>query len=174
MFPERYFASDFWLFVAENAIDPRLDEGQDSRPSRVVSELLYNHSWLHGENIAAILPVLAASVPRANDDDHQPLLFATLQDALLAFLVYLVSKSGQPANGRFACTYDIWLRIVVLIMADIVREPDALQLMTGESGSASETWVSHRMRIDPSWECLSEATFEYLVRSLARPTPSSS
>jgi predicted exporter len=170
MFPERYFASDFWLFVAENAIDPRLEEGSDTRPSRVVSELLYVHSFLHGDNIAALLPALAASVPKANDDDHQPLLFATLQEALLAFLVYLVGKGGQPANGRFACTYDIWLRTVVLIMADIVHEPDALQQMTGER-SRSNTWVSHRMQVGPSWECLSESTFDYVVRSLTPPAP---
>lgn len=93
-----------------------------------------------------------------------PTAYKTLQDALLAFLIYRVSSSEA-----FPYPYATWLRTVVLVVTQAQREPRLLTVRFDEDENG-ELWApsqrppaTHReftMTLEGSWDCLSHDTFK--------------
>jgi hypothetical protein len=165
LFPERDLAYDFWVFVYEIAIDPRLPEPLGERPGgRILYEFESNRSLFHGQQLAHADPALADR-PRYSDGTKEPLVYPTMQEALLGYLIYLVTAAQLPGEGRFACTYDIWLRTVVLLMADIAQNPEWLHIVTG-TVTDRDSRQHHHMTVSNDWDCLSQDTFNYVVQSI--------
>lgn len=169
MFPESDIRLGFWRFLAERATDTRT--GFDvSCGSGVLFHLEMNRDVTR-QDLERITPTeLAASENEITDSDGSTVGYATLQDALLAYLIYRVSQTGSPTSlPAFGFQYDYatWLRTVVLVMEDALQDPSRLtvHMPVDEDGEyRSQTGLDkvkiHTMRIDGSWDCLSRDTFD--------------
>jgi hypothetical protein len=96
-----------------------------------------------------------------------------LQEALIAFLIYRVSRTDV---GGFRYDYATWLRTVVLVVAGAQQQPELLEvhvhigpggILKGPSNDTSAgPWTDkvHSMTVDSDWSCLSQDTFNNIQR----------
>lgn len=116
---------------------------------------------------------------RSGSDDRYlpPTAFPTLQDALYDFLIANVGKFF------IASDYELWLRAVAQILADVVRSPNLLAVRIGEriyhdrahkdiSVPSPETIIhqefNHTMVIGEDWSVLQRPTFDFASRNYQR------
>jgi hypothetical protein len=172
VFPEDDLRAEFWLFVYERALDPRIswkfedDEGYPAGSH--VLEVLEAHRDL--------VRFYLTQVDDEEDRPHEfepgwPVAYRSLQDALLAFLIELLSKAGLE---RYLYDYATWLRTVVLVVADAQRDPSCLTISfpLNEYGDPDRSIPPHHreertMTLDGTWGCLSRDTYK-LIRRAAR------
>jgi hypothetical protein len=156
LFPERDLANEFWLFLRDQAIDPRGADG--CRPPCRALDLFEIDRQMVTAYLGDLIKDPSSAFP-ADENEEEPRLYRTLQEALLAFLIY-----WQQAGRRFPITYDIWVRTIVLIMADAQRSPGFLRLEArdlSQEGKAKE-WA-HTMVISDDWDCLRRETYEFVL-----------
>jgi hypothetical protein len=109
-----------------------------------------------------------------------PHVFNTLQEALVAFLIDAIAKN------QWRYPYEVWLRVVVLVLADAQRQPDYFLKVTARYFSDPEEFdpqnpSARRLReaeltmtISDDWSCLSRGTFaaiEQAHRATEPPDP---
>jgi hypothetical protein len=166
MFPEDDLRLRFWAFIRDRALDSEantdvpdttqtLDDIEANRSAaQMIRRDLLSKEWRPFEHGNAVV-------------------YDTLQEALLAFLIYWVSREGFPYN------YATWLRTVVLITADVQRNPSLLALRVEVdangrlrgSSEGVERWTERTfaMTLDGSWDhCLSRDTFRTIRRAYNR------
>jgi hypothetical protein len=160
MFPENDLAAEFWLFVRDRAMDVR--QGIDE-----IGGAATLNSVEHRRNVVRGLSRhdLGETDDRTNYNwELGPQIYATIQDALLAFLV------NHMAQDRFVYNYATWLRTVAAILGDAVREPDWLTVIVPETKATADSIEEgapageHQMTVsDSNWDCLNRETF-HLIR----------
>ncbi len=172
MFPEDGLRQEFWFFVRGRAVDPRI--GEDSPHRTATLDTL--------EERRDVLQYFLA------DEDERveryvpgwPVAYDTLQEALLAFLIYEVSNKSYV---DFPYDYATWLRTIVLIVANAQRDPSLLTVSIpvdseGNPESPDEmrrgmpyqepTYQTRTMSLNGSWDCLSRDTFNFVRRTYHR------
>jgi hypothetical protein len=164
VYPESDLSREFWHFVWSRACDPR--KTRDDPPAEITP---YGSGALN--RIEDRRNVVAWDLSEGNNRglrEHEirdpagfNVAYDSLQDALLAFLIYQVS------DGDFPYDYRTWLRTVVLIVMDVARDPERLTVIVPVTDSAgdilldptSSTRHEHVMTLEGSWDCLSRDTF---------------
>lgn len=161
MFPERSLVNEFWYFVHQQAMDP-LVPGVTRDASKVLDAF--------EDRNARIEYHLAEGEPSQDDlvmytsiePELEPHRYPTLQDALLAFLIH------RLARGELPDTHVMWLRLCVLVVADVQREPKRLhvrsQSAVPELGDEKFPPQNHLMTVSDDWSCLSGETFDVVLR----------
>jgi len=166
MFPESNLAIEFWYFVRGRAIDPR-NGGPLRRTGSDALDRVDEHATMRYE-LECETRVNDNDLPYFNDDPGYPWTYATIQEALVAFLI------DRATEGDFPYTYRIWLRTIILIMSDIQRDSGWLELIaqdeTGEMGDkpAAERQQRHTMKVSDDWSCLSCDTFDFILRTYGK------
>ena len=164
MFPESNLRYAFWNFVFARALDERY--GLDVRPQ---SEVLDN---LEMNLDVAQITAMGSSVglPDVPDltDRKQARTYLTIQEALTAFLI------DSMAKNNFPYPYDVWPRMIVLVMADIHSKPGYWLLIKEHGfvyvGETSRREVfEHRMTVSDDWSWVHRDFFD-LVRNAHRGT----
>jgi len=172
MYPEDDLRREFWQFVRLRAADihawdghrPQdfcyLDEIEDHR----TSPLLSMYSDMHEPGTDQLPEEFRYGL------GDLPIAYVTLQNALLAFLMYRVlSDQGFPYS------YEAWLRTVVLVVAQAQREPYFLtvRIEVDHDGElifpTSDRHARCReftMTLDGSWDCLSREAFETIKETV--------
>src|SRR5262245_24306451 len=140
MFPESDLAKGFWFFVGMRAMDVRHEEFSTHGGSATLNEFEERRTY--------VLNTFDKGVDFFDDDSSSPWLYHTLQDALIAYLVQLTSI------GRFPYTYEIWLRMHTLILADVHREPGWLTVIHHVPLSEPEQHKEHTMIVADEWPSL--------------------
>lgn len=168
MFPEHDLKSEFWHFVYARAIDPRY--GLDQRPeSKVLDSIEMNR-----DNVRYTLEDVD-DIPRLElQDQGWPQVYPTLQEALLAFLI------DKVARNEFSYPYEVWLRMIILVMADAQREPNYWLRVTA-CNCAKDHYRNpeelrghkreHVMIISDDWSCLYRDVFELVRQAHCRTEP---
>lgn len=175
MFPEDDLRLEFWLFVRERAVDCRSGAREPVGTKTLDSLEWKRHTCL----------IETADENRDYDEDvpgafrnsgggyGYPTAYKTLQNALLAFLVYRVSSSEG-----FPYSYATWLRTIVLVVTQAQREPRLLTVRIEEDENGELCAPSlrpagpagHReftMTLEGSWDCLSHDTFKTIRRTFS-------
>jgi hypothetical protein len=160
VFPESYITAEFWDFVQQRAYDRR-------------NRGLYNF----GPAITQLdrdRKVYQQQQPVKEAGTASPIIYVTVQEALIDFLIYSVNFSG------YSLTYEIWLRTVTLVMAQGQMRPHLLTVQTPVQDpgpynrTGEEELRPHTMQVaEHQWDCLSRDTYDYVVRTFPylRSTP---
>jgi hypothetical protein len=164
MFVPQELCETFWGFVRSRAFEP--DDHyhySNALESEIVDRILRG---------LYIQPGDERQVPPNTFGEHsdyvpKPTVYATLQQALLDFLI---DELGE-GNGF---TFADWLRAQALILAYVARDPSWLTVKTPvirDDGTwDTEELTTHTMAISPgSWDALSGETFTALVREFYTP-----
>jgi hypothetical protein len=147
----------FWVFVRKQAFDEDNEYPLLGPLATVLAYRRIQSVYLQIEDQRTELPRDAR--------DWRPVVYETLQDALLDFLIFIVGD-GRPPD------FIDWLRAQALIVAQAAREPQWLTVKTPVMGDNME-WspddlTTHTMGIAPgSWDTLSRETFDFIVRQYA-------
>lgn len=161
LFPERELANEFWLFVFQQALDPR-GSGLGRRPhcnALDKHEIERTGTKFRLEGVDGISEEDFDFVAEGEVD--RPRLYRTLQEALIAFLIY-----WQETATRFPVTYDIWLRAVVLVICDAQRNPAWLRLEGCDlSRDGEPREFKHSVAISDDWDCLRREVYDYVVQA---------
>ena len=129
--------------------------------------------WLE-ETRATITYFLDESSQYVVYEQGGPATYDTLQEALVAFLIYEVSKKGKGlVTSSFPFGYATWLRTVVLIVADVQRDRMLLTVTvptdyTGKASQAATHRRDHTMTLGDNWDCLSRDTFNAIRQAFSR------
>lgn len=175
MFPEDDIAREFWVWVHERACDART-----SAPDEVpLSETLDAIEARRSQIASAGLDFMRVDKTRSMEADYEigfPVVYPTLQDALLAFLICLTAENGSLRVIYVMREFEMWLRVVVLVVACAQKEPELLtqqiHIHSGGDperpelvcGSHTAERAEHTMTLDGEWSCLSHQTFDYIQR----------
>ena len=182
LFPARDIANEFWAFVLDLALDPRLGDFDprssfDPLPARSHSETLNQLEGRRSELRVQLAgpnahqkwaePGSDAEFWRFYDLERtNPWGYRTLQDALVAFLIDLA------ARNRLNFSLSVWRCTVPVILADAIRDPDRLQIILREVDNAGAAEASiddpayqttYTMALSDDWSCLSSQTFNHIV-----------
>jgi hypothetical protein len=171
VYPEDDLSREFWHFVWSRACDPR--KTRDDSPAETTP-----HGTGALNRIEDRRNVVAWDLSKGKNQglrEHEirdlagfNVAYDSLQDALLAFLIY------QMSDGAFPYDYGTWLRSVVLIVMDVARDPERLAVIVPVTGSAggilldptSSTRHEQVMTLIGSWDCLSRDTFKTIKETL--------
>jgi len=172
MYPEDDLCREFWHFVWSRACDPR--KTRDDPPTDIQP---YGSASLNGiEDRRNVVAWDLSEGAKQGLNEHEirdaagfNVAYDSLQDALLAFLIYQVS------DGNFAYDYSTWLRTVVLIVMDVARDSERLKVIVPVTEDStvgilldptSSTRHEHIMTLMGSWDCLSRDTFNTIKETL--------
>jgi hypothetical protein len=177
-FPERDLAYAFWHFVRGRALDPRfVEEGCTGNvaPTGRLDDLETEREDVYrdlaglfgnSENLDRPIHYPAEIYP---DGPLFPWVFPTIQEALVAFLIDRVVRKAFPVQ------YEIWLRVVAIILGDAQREPDRWMRVTARIHERDcpeeERETEHVMTVSNDWSCLSHETFDFIVQRYAAESP---
>jgi hypothetical protein len=170
MYPEDDLRREFWQFVRLRAADKRISD--------IFPEAFIMLNEIEDDRTSALLAMYSdvrhpgTQIPEEtrHGSGDGPVTYLTLQDALLAFLIYRVAT-----NKGFPYSYETWLRTVVLVVTQAHREPRLLtvQVELNREGSPTlPTWnpeASSReftLTLDGSWDCLSKDAFDAIRNNL--------
>ena len=171
MYPEDDLSREFWHFVWSRACDPRKTRNDPA-------EEITPHGTGALNSIEDRRNVVAWDLSEGKNQglkEHEiryaniTVAYDSLQDALLAFLIYQVSASHFPYD------YSTWLRTVTLIVMDVARDPTRLTVIVPvtedsvvgiELAPTSSTRHEHIMTLVGSWDCLSRDTFNTIKETL--------
>jgi hypothetical protein len=186
LFPERDIADDFWAFVRDLAIDPRVGTEEPRSPGhpdpkRTNSQTLDQlEEERYERSVRLAGPHAFKKIgPPGTDaeiwqiywpEQRMPWGYRTLQEALTAFLI------DSAALDRLTFSLDIWRCTVPVIVADAIRNPDLLRvilrdvamLRSGEEDlDDPEGQREYTMTISDDWSCLRAETFDHIVATYA-------
>jgi hypothetical protein len=186
MHPESDIARHFWVYVAIRAhgdstglypwpiliamkeqaeFDGAVDRGEITSSEglpRPIHPLVYDRELTDDE---AAFAQEIESLPNAwgayYDDETglPPRGFPTLQDALYDYLLAYIGLTDIDFK------YDVWLRAVIHIVADAVREPDRLIVKVAKDRDDHSPTDEHVMTVSDDWSVLSRHTFRYVCRA---------
>jgi hypothetical protein len=169
VFPEDDLRLGFWQFVAGRAGDGRFDNVKNDNP--VLNGIEFNRDAARID-LESISKIEAEKPDGFKQGNGTTLGYASIQDALLAYLIQRASKAPSILEG-FPYNYTTWLRTVILVMADAACEPDRLTLHIpvneeGEYDPQSSRLQEYTMRTDGPWDCLSRDTFDTIRKHFAK------
>jgi hypothetical protein len=175
MHPETDIAGDFWLHVNERAHASTADVYPT--PPALMAELERQY-WVADQlGDEEALHRYVVSVPGEPDqpwvtltpDDTDvrhppPTGFRTLQEALYDYLL------ASVGDLLIANDYELWVRAVAHILADVARDPNRLviRVRPHDDKFSDQHAVDHTMIISHDWGVLRRETFDFARRNYER------
>jgi len=163
MYAATELCKDFWRFVRRCAYDDGNDylTSADGSIGMVFQDRRRRAVYLQPGDTRIDEPL--------DIRDPRPMVYQTIQEALLDFLIFRVDGAWYDGVPDFLD----WLRAQALIMAQVAREPQWLTVQTPVMGDdmkwSPDRLTTHAMAIAPGeWDTLSHETFDAIVRQYYR------